>query len=167
MRKPAGIVVAAVILGLIALAGTAFGVTALSISAIVGRPVLPKIPGVRPGLYLMVAFFLLCLWTMVGLFRLRRWARPAMVVIGALIFVGYALAGGGLLWVRQLIGLLIPPAYSGSAQSAILGAVILSFVIALVGLSWTIYFNRARVRAAFAAPKPAEPSSLTSSSAVS
>lgn len=158
MRKPAGLVISGILLGLLALAGIALGASALSISAIVHRPLLPKIPGVRPGLWLILSFCLLCLWTVADLFRMRRWTRPAMVVIGLVVCVFSALAGVGLLWMRDfavmLASVLLQGNYLGAVQAAIIGVAAVYFLIAVAGLWWAVYFSRARVRAAFVQHAP-------------
>ncbi len=157
MRKPVGVIFAAVILGLIALLGTAVAGLALGVTLYSHRPLIPRIPAVEAGMYLMAGFCLFCLWTAIHLIRMRRWTRPAMVVVGGVVFVFSTLAGGGLMWVRQsgwvdLIASMAPPGpYSGAVQAAVAGAAVASFLIAVAGVWWMVYFCRGRVKAAFSA----------------
>ncbi len=157
MRRPVGVIIAGILLGILAVLGTAVGALALGVSVYAHRPVVPKIPGVELCFYLVIVFCLFCLCTVVGLFGLRRWARAAMVPIGAIVCVCSALAGAGLIWARQFTVLLPPGPYSGEVQTAILCAVALCFLIALIGVWWIIYFCRARVKAAFRAGLAGEP----------
>jgi hypothetical protein len=157
MRKPVGVMLAAVTLGLIALLGAAIAGLALGVTLYSHRPLIPRIPAVEAGMYLMAGFCLFCLWTAIGLIRMRRWTRPAMVVVGGVIFVFSTLAGGGLMWVRQsgwvdLIASMAPPGpYSAGVRAAVLGAAVTSFLVALAGVWWMVYFCRERVKGAFSA----------------
>lgn len=156
MRRPPGVVIAGLLLGVLAFVGVVAGVAALSVSAIVHRPLLPKIPGVRPGLWLMVAFSLFCLWTVAGLFRMRPWTRPAMVAIGLVVLVVSSAAGAGLLWTRDFVVMiasaLSPTTVPDTVQTILYSVAGFYFLIALAGLWWSIAFSRARIKAAFAPP---------------
>jgi hypothetical protein len=149
MRRPVGVILAAVILGLIALLGTAIGGLALAALIFVRRPLIPRIPGVELSLYLMFGFQLFCLWTAVDLMRMRRWTRPAMVAIGGIVFVLSALAGAGLIWARQFAALLLAGPSTGEVQAGVLSAAVICFAIALAGVWWIVYFCRACVKTAF------------------
>lgn len=165
MRKPVGVVISGVVLAVLALGGLAVSVFALSISSIVQRPLLPKIPGVRPGLWLLLAFSLLCLWTVLDLLRMRRWTRPAMVGIGLVVCLCSAVGGAALLWLRDyaimIASVLLQGNHLGQVQAAVMGLAAFYFLIALVGLIWMVVFSRARMRAAFDGyqrlPEPARP----------
>lgn len=149
MRRPVGLILAAVLLGLIAMLGLLTEGLVLSVSIFAHRPLIPKIPAVEISVYLMIGFDLFCLWTAINLLRMRGWTRRAMVAIGCVVFVLSAVAGAGLLWARQFAALLPPGPYSGDVQIGVVCAATVCFLIALAGVWWTIYFCRARVRVLF------------------
>ena len=149
MRRPVGLILAAVLLGLIAIVGLLMEGLVLSVSIFAHRPLIPKIPAVEIAVYLMIGFHLFCLWTAINLVRMRRWARPAMVAIGFVVFVTSGMAGAGLFWARQFAALVPPGPYSADVQTGIICAVTISFLLALAGVWWMIYFCRARVRGIF------------------
>lgn len=150
MRRPVGLILAAVLLGLIAILGLLTEGLALSVSIFAHRPLIPKIPAVEITLYLLIAFHAFCLGTAIALPGMRRWTRPAMVAIGCLVCVLSAMAGAGLLWARQFAVLLPPGPYSGDVQIAVVGAATVCFLVAAAGVWWVIYFSRARIRNLFA-----------------
>lgn len=159
MRRPAGVVVAAVILGLMALVATLGTLVSLVASVVMHPPV--TVPGFR---FIMVVFNLValglfgfCGWTVVGLFKMRRWSRVAIVVIGGLDFFFCSVAGVGMLAARKLVP-AIPPPPAGMAQPGLdLSALPMVFdaiaafyfFLALIGVWWLVYFNLPSVRAAF------------------
>jgi hypothetical protein len=159
MRRPAGVVVAAVVLGLMAVLAILGTIVSLVASMVIHPPV--TIPGFR---VIMVVFNLValgifgfCGWTVAGLFKMRRWARIAIVVIGGLEFAVCAVAGFGVLAVRHLVP-VVPPPPPGMAQPGLdLSAVPMIievmaafyFFLALIGVWWLVYFNLPSVRAAF------------------
>jgi hypothetical protein len=156
MRKPAGVIAAAVVMGvmaLLAIVGISFS---LVIFLFMHNPV--NIPGFRAIVVLsnlfVLAFFVFCGWTMVGLFRMRRWARVASIVIGALVCLISAGAGIGALAIRNFVPAVPPqpgePATILSSLPLIVaGIAAFYFAIALIGLWWVIYFVLPKVRDAF------------------
>jgi hypothetical protein len=111
--------------------------------------------------FAMVAIFVaLAAWgiaTAVGLFRMRRWARYSVLVIGG----GMALLGL-CSTLSMLVMLFVPlPVASGvdasqapsvQAMTRVAFGVVAFFyaILCAVGVSWLVYFNLKKVRAAFA-----------------
>lgn len=156
MRRPVGVIVAAVLLGLISLLGTAISAAALGTLLFVQRPLIPRIAGVELSLYLMLAFELFCLWASVDLLRMRSWTRPAMVIVGGITFVLSGVLGAALEWARQFAAMLPPGQYTGEVQAGIMSVVTILFLIALLGAWWTVYFTRGHVKAAFSSARRAQ-----------
>lgn len=158
MRRPVGVIIAAIILGLIALMGICVEGVALGVAIFYHSPVIPNLPFVRPVMVLAsgmgLLFFLFCAWTVVGLFRMRGWARIATAVIGGVVCFFSLLNAGAMLWVSRFAHLLPPGPSSNVVSMVLVGLVAFYFLIALVGVWWLVYFNLASVRAAFAASRP-------------
>lgn len=153
MRRPVGIILAAIVLGLIALFGTLLEGTALAVSIFSHSPVIPKVPLVRAIMIgsnaMALCFFLFCIWTVVGLLRMRGWSRIAILVIGGLVLAFSSVAGAGTLFARRYAD-LIPQAHSaGIVQTVLVGIAVFYFLVATIGLWWLIYFNLKSVRGAF------------------
>jgi hypothetical protein len=157
MRKPAGVIAAAVVMGLMALLGILGVSFTLVVFLFMHNPV--NLPGFRVIVVLsnvfVLAFFLFCGWTVVGLFRMRHWARGAAIVIGALVCLFSAGAGVGMLAVHNFVPAMPPPAPGEPASVlsivplVIAGLAAFYFLVALIGLWWAIYFSLPKVRAAF------------------
>jgi hypothetical protein len=172
MKRPFGLVFSAVILLLLSLFqllmafGMAVGGAVLPMQAaahsLPGAPAPPPIPPwMHLFLYGICVFFLaLAAWgiaTAVGLFRLRRWARYSILVIGgglALIGLVSALSTGLLTLVSFPVPSTVDASQSQTVQSMakiVFGAITFFYlVICAVGVSWLIYFNRKKVREVFA-----------------
>lgn len=154
MRRPVGVTLSAILLALLSLLGIACAALALSLPLLVHRPLIPKLPGVQPGLWAMGVFFVICLWAVVQLLRMRPRARISMVLIGFIYFVASGLSIVGLLWLRDFVG-GVPPGPNAQTVQIVFWAVIAFFAaVALVGLWWLVYFLRAR--AAFGVPGQSE-----------
>jgi hypothetical protein len=157
MRKPAGVIAAAVVMGLMALLGILGISFFLVVFLFMHNPV--NLPGFRVIVVLsdlfVLAFFLFCGWTVVGLFRMQRWARGAAIVIGALVCLFSAGAGAGILAVRNFVPAMPPPAPGEPASVlsslwlVVAAIAAFYFVLALIGLWWAVYFSLPKVRAAF------------------
>jgi hypothetical protein len=172
MKRPGGVVFSAVLLllgsllQLLMAVMMAFTGVFLGKAISAGRPPAGPAPVPMPS-WIPVYMFALCLFfvalalwgvlTSVGLFRLRRWARYSILVIGG------ALALIGLIsLLMTLVMLFVPmPVASGvdaaqvqSVQTitkVMFGAVALIYgVVTAVGISWLVYFNKKRVRELFA-----------------
>jgi hypothetical protein len=174
MKRPSGVVVSAVLLILgslfqllmalgMALSGT-LSQSQISSGGIPGAPAAAPMPGWISGfMYAICVFFIgLAAWgilTAVGLFRMRRWARCSILVIG-----GVSAVFGLLSLLFSLLMMLLPLPAPGNmdpsqAQTAhaitgiAFGCVAFFYgVICAVGIFWLVYFNRQKVRDAFAGP---------------
>lgn len=156
MRKPAGVIAAAVVMGVMALLGILGGSFSVVVFLVMHNPV--NVPGFRVVVVLfdllVLGFFLFSGWTVVGLFRMRRWARVAGIVIGALVCFFSAGAGVGMLAIRNLVPAMPPPpgepaTILSSLPAIMTGIAAFYFAVALVGLWWAVYFSLAKVRGAF------------------
>jgi hypothetical protein len=150
------VVVAAVVLGLMALMGIFGGLVSMGV-CLFGQAALAihSIASVRAMMEIfagmMLCFSLFCGWTAVDLFRMRRWARHSILVLGGLEFLFCALLCG----VMILVGFKPPPVPEGAASPVSLQAVFIGMaafygVLSLIGAWWLVYFNLAPVRTAFA-----------------
>lgn len=169
MKRPAGVVVSAVILTLISLfqllmaAGMVLSARMEPLArARPGAPVPPPIPGWMPMfLYgIAVLFLAVAAWgvaTTAGIFRLRPWARYSILIYGG----GMALIGFFSLLsmiVLMIVGVAAPtpantphPANLKPILEAVFGIIALFYaVVTAIGIWWLVYFNLRRVRTAFA-----------------
>lgn len=173
MKRPAGVTVSAVLLVIFSLLQFLLGLCMALGGSLMhdkGSPA-AALPGwIAIMMYELCALFLLfAAWgiaTAIGLHRLRRWARYSVIVIGGLMAVF-----GLLMMLGGLVAFIAPQLTAASAASAsihsaqfivraVLGVMELIYLaIAGVGVWWLVYFNRERVRAAFAtlAAMPAQP----------
>lgn len=158
MRRPVGVILAAIILGVIALFGIFGETAALGLAFFYHSPLIPNLPFIRPLMVvsngLVLLFFLFCAWTVVGLFRMRGWARISIAVIGGVIAFFSLMMGAVMLWAGRFTQYLPPGQSSGMVQTVLSMMAGFYFLIALVGIWWLVYFNRRRVRDAFAAFRP-------------
>lgn len=127
-----------------------------------GAPAAAPVPEWLPAFTygLCAVFVALALWgilTAVGLFRMRRWARYSILVIGGCL----ALIGlPSMLMMLVMLAVPLPLPASVDASQAhtaqamtkvVFGVIALIYgVICAVGVSWLVYFNRRKVREAFA-----------------
>jgi len=153
MRRPVGVVVAGILLGMIALFGILMELAELGIFIFSHSPVIPKLPALRAGMIgftgLQLAFFIFCAWTVVDLFRLRNWARVAAVAIAGVLAFFSAATGVVILLGRQYAALLPPGPGSGDVAAALVGFATFCFAISAISIWWIIYLNLAGVRGAF------------------
>lgn len=157
MRRPVGVILAAVVLGLMALMGIFGGLISVATSIFIqNSPAIPSVPGMRGIMIvtalLMLCFFLFCGWTVVGLVRMRTWARYSIVVIGGLEFLFCALLSGLMILMRNT-PLPVPAGTAAPVnfQSVFLGLGAIYGFLSLIGAWWLVYFNLAPVREAFVA----------------
>jgi len=172
VKRPSGVTVSAVLLVLGSLfqlllaALMALGGVLLQKQIATGGPAAvtgaTPMPGWMPIFeFAMVAIFIaLALWgilTAVGLFRLRRWARYSVLVIGggmALLGLCSILSMLFMLFVPMPVAAGVDASQAQSAQTfARVAFGVIAFFYAIpcaVGVSWLVYFNLRPVRAAFA-----------------
>lgn len=153
MRRPVGVIIAAVLLGIVALFGILGEALALGVAIFSHSPVIPKIPGVRAMMIsftaLELAFFVFCAWAVVALFRLRPWSRVAAIVIAGVMTFFTACGGFGMFLARHYAAMLPPGPASANVDTAIVGMALFCFLISLISIWWLIYFSLAGVRRAF------------------
>jgi len=168
MKRPTGVVFAAIVLLLISLLqlflafSTALAGVVLPMQARAGAQATPALPSwMHIFMYFLSALFVaLAAWgitTTVGLFRLRRWARYSVLVIGgglALIGLTGALATGLLTLVPMPMPATVDASQAQATQAmtkVVFGVVAFFYaLLCAVGVSWLIYFNRKKVREIFA-----------------
>jgi hypothetical protein len=155
MRRPAGVILAAIVLGLMALIGIFGSLISAATTIFMHNPAIPPIPGVRTIMVVMaggmLCFFLFCAWTVVGLFRMRSWARYSILAIGGLEFCFSLLMCGVMVLLRSMPPPQMP---GGTTPSMSVQAVFLAMgafygFLSLIGAWWLVYFNLKPVRAAF------------------
>jgi hypothetical protein len=149
MGRPAGVTVSAVFLILVSLVTALMGAAMLFARFFV-PPTTPQPPFLKAVMVITAAvFFGSALWgvlTAVGLFRMRRWGRTSILVIGALLvfFCGLSLV------MLPVMSMFVPELESTGGMSTVMGFMMAFYLIPiLLGLWWLIYFNRAAVKAVF------------------
>jgi hypothetical protein len=156
VHVPAGVAVAAVALGLMAFVGLLL--TALSAFAqfVMHNALIPRIPVVRlvaAGMdALILALVILAACTIVGLFRLKIWARYSIMLLGLLDFLVFGLMALGLVVARArwiMAALPLPNNPHLTIGDILLGLVVFYAVLALIGVWWMVYFNIKSVRLIF------------------
>jgi len=126
-----------------------------------GATAAAPLPGWMPVfMYALGVFFIaLAAWgivTAVGLFRLRRWARYSVLVIGGLLAV-FSFVQLLIMLLMMLVPLPVPPTVDASQMQTVQAITkvifgVMAFVhviVCAVGVSWLVYFNRQKVRDAF------------------
>ncbi len=149
MGRPAGVTASAVFLILGSVLTALMGVFMLIAPSFV-PPNTPQPPFARAIMVITAAVFFGCaLWgvlTAVGLFRMRRWARISILVIGALLVIFCGLSLVMLLAIPQFM----PEFESTRGMGMVMGIMATIYLIPIAfGIWWLIYFNREAVRAAF------------------
>ena len=175
VRKPAGVIVSAILLivfSLFMLLGAFFSL--VMAAAFKGNPDLvvgaPGAAAPTPGLVIaMMAFgalfhLALTVWgfsTSIGLFRMKNWARISIMIIGGLIaVVGLFSAAICAILPSFMKTQALPPNVSPATLSAVfLVFAVICLVITGIGIGWLIYFALRRTREAFALPAAYVPTS--------
>lgn len=162
MRKPAGVVVAAVLLGLGALFGAFTAVLGLAFPIL--RPS-PELPGAVHATMISTAAmelcgFIFCLWTSIGLLRLRPWARVAAIAIAGFTCFLCLTGGIGLLFLRGNPALMPATPHPSQVMAVLTGMAVCFLLLAFIGAWWLLYFNLAPARRAFAASSAAPDSAM-------
>lgn len=160
--RPGGVSLAAAVLSLLICFGAVCLLGAIGALFFTRNPLVPQIAIVRIILSSFDLLFLLllvwCAWTVVGLFRMRSWARPSIIAIGVLDFLVFAIFSALLVRARYTPIILGMDAHPSPAMPFHFGPIMLALaavyaLVALIGLWWIVYFNLRDVRLAFDAAK--------------
>lgn len=173
MKRPAGLVIAAVLLILGSL--LALCATVLMVLAGVLAPHLPASPSqtvpqpswISAVMFVIAGFgALVAAWgivTAIGVLRFRTWARYSILVIGGCVAV-YSLIAALSSSIFLFVPLPLPPSTDPSQlpgaqmmMKVIFGSMVLSYLIAAaIGVWWLFYFNSRNLRSLFAQALPAQ-----------
>jgi hypothetical protein len=162
MSKPVGVTASAIV----AILGSIFALllAVLSVASLFVGTTKPQPPNgaqfVVGSAALFAAFAGLGIWTSVGLFRLRSWARTSI-----LVFAGF-LAACAAFSLLITMAVPIPPEFTAGTERIFRRIMAVMFGIPLsVGVWWLIQFNTQSTKAAFASPAadatPGTPMSIT------
>lgn len=175
MKRPAGVVVSAIVLilgSLFDLLIAALMVFAATLAhrqttsgAVAASAYGPMAPWMPTFFYGIAAFMvLLTVWgilTAVGVLRLRRWARYSILIIGGgLAFFGFLSAASMLLLV--FLPFPMPPSADPSQahslqfvmRATLAGTAFFYLAMAAIGVWWLVYFNRKTTRDVFSGGQP-------------
>lgn len=153
MPRPIGIFIA----GIILLVSGLFGLLIFSMG-LLGTLSMPSVQTMAPStravtlaaecLVALISIF--SCWVAVGLFRMRAWARYVSIVLAAL---GTCFCGLSAVMMLLLQHMPLPDAnVTPQMQHRVFTFLaLIYFVLAGIAVFWVIYFNRASIRAAFAA----------------
>jgi hypothetical protein len=149
MSRPLGVTASAVVAiigSIVALLFVAGAVASLFIDG-----TLPKQPNGTQffiaGAGMLAAFGAIGIWTSVGLFRLRAWARTSILVFAVFL--------AGCCFFSLLLIMLVPPApdVTRSTVQSFRTAMGVTFAVPLaIAVWWLIQFNTPSTKAAFASP---------------
>jgi hypothetical protein len=141
--------------------GIAIATLLVAVLFIKQYPIVPRIPAVRLFLVcfdlLMLLILLWSIWTVVGLFQLRPWARFSILALGALDLCFFGVQSVGLLTLRSRYDFsMMMPTGPGAmnVSSVLLEIAAFDALLALIGVWWLVYFSLSHVRLAFAARRP-------------
>jgi hypothetical protein len=99
---------------------------------------------------LLISLF--CGWTVVGLFRLQRWARYSVIVLGGALAI-FSTLSAILFFALAFSPAISAPNASGMrpATMRIVSLAMAGFFlfVALIGVWWLVYFNLRRIREVF------------------
>jgi len=164
IRRPVGVTLSAIVLGLAAaMLCLLAGFSVLGTFIVRHTPMTIEAPGVPPSpsfmlgviAFSVVLYLALAIWaivTVVGLFRMRNWARISIMVIGggiALIGLFSTLVSAAMPAMMKSVPM--PPNTDPAMMRGIfLFMAIVWLVIASIGIWWLVYFALRRTREAFA-----------------
>jgi len=151
MSKPVGVTASAIV----AIMGSilALLLAVLSTASLFIETAKPQPPNsaqfVIAGAAMFAALAGIGIWTSVGLFRLRSWAR-----ISILVFAGF-LAAVSILSLLMTMAVPIPPQFTADTEHTFRRVMAMMFGIPLaIAVWWLIQFNTQSTKAAFASPLP-------------
>ena len=160
MSRPVGVTASAIV----AILGSIFVLllAALSVTSLFIETTQPQPPNspqfVIAGAAMFVALAGFGIWTSVGLFRLRSWARTSILVIAGF------LAAGSIFSLVISMAVPMPPEITASTEHIVRRTMAAMFGIPLaIAVWWLIQFNTPSTKAAFASPiaGPASPRPLS------
>lgn len=160
-HRPVGLMIAASVLALLACFVVLGGMGVLASVLLIHTPQLDQqmeqFPALRAieivnGIVILLVGWL-CAWTAVDLFRVKRWARISILILGGMIAF-FSLADGAIFGVMALNPMALTP-QAAQVPTGVMKVIFLvlagiSFLFMLVGVWWLVYFNLRRVRAVFA-----------------
>jgi hypothetical protein len=148
MNRPVGVTASAIV----AILGSVFTLVFASLMVVAlfiatPQPKPPETPFVVLGAVMFAALAAIGIWTSVGLFRMRSWARTSI-----LVFAGF-LAAGSLLSLLMMMVIPIPPSVTAGTEHTFRLEMAATFGIPLiVAVWWLVQFNTQSTKAAFASP---------------
>jgi hypothetical protein len=160
-RRPLGLILAAVSLGLLGCIGlfSSFSVLAVALFAHTTRiPPPPILVGMEIAIGLgMLVVSALCVLVMIGLFQIKHWARIGVSLIGGFMamLLGLSAIGCIIFAFSSLVNTAAPP-NTPNVTPAMMRVAFLSMgfaflLLTTVGIWWLVYFNLQRTRELFAA----------------
>lgn len=157
-QRPVGLVLAAIALAVMACMGLLSGIIMVLTFALIHTPETAQFPVIKViGIGIGVVTLLIsgfCLWTVVGLFRVKRWARISVLILGGLLAFFSVLAALGSA-IAALSQSTIPQSSPGLPPEAMkivmFGAAGFYLCVGLIGVWWLVYFNLRRIKAVFVA----------------
>lgn len=157
MNAPAGVAIAAVVLGLMSFVGLLIAAASIIAQFVMNTPLIPHIPAVRmvsAGIdAFVIALVILAVCTIIGLFRLKAWARYSVLFLGLLDLLAFSFMAIGFLIARVkwwMAPLSLPNNPHLKVGDILLWLAIFYGILALIGVWWMIYFNAKSVRESFA-----------------
>jgi hypothetical protein len=155
-KRPVGVVLAAIVLALFTCLGVLSGIASFLTPILVHPPQLEQyrvieVTQITFGILLLL-LCALCGWMVVGLFRVKRWARVGMIVLGAVVAV-ISFPSAVLYFVLAFVPMPIPqgsPTIAPAMMKLVFfGLAGFSLLFTLIGVWWLVYFNLRSVRALF------------------
>lgn len=176
-RRPMGLMIAACVLALLACFVVLGGMGVLASVLLLHTPqldqLLEQFPALRVieivnGIVILLVGWL-CAWTAVDLFRVKRWARISILILGGMIAF-FSLVECALFCMMAYHPLLLTPqaaqVSAGMVRVVFLVMAGMSFLFMLVGVWWLVYFNLRSVRSVFAAHGTMAPEKSTQSATI-
>ena len=149
MSRPVGVTASAVVAILGSILALLFAVVALASPFI--ETTKPKPPDTAQFVIVGAAMFMALagsgIWTAIGLFRLRPWARTSILVFAVFVAVS------SIFTLLVAIAVPMPPDISAGTERTLRQTMAAAFGIPLaIAVWWLIQFNRPSTKAAFASP---------------
>jgi hypothetical protein len=151
--RPVGVTLAAIVLALMAISGLLIAALAVSALFLTRHPIIPPIPAVKIFVVcfdlLMLLILLWSIWTIIGLFQLKLWARFSILALGALDLCFFGVQSVGLLVVRSRYDFSMIAPGGIHVPTVLLEVAMFDALLALIGVWWLFYFSLSHVRLAF------------------